>query len=124
MENLLKHTINKLSDKVRFLEEEKDELLDNLNGAQDRYNDINYEEIDQKLMNLEKDLSHGTKSANQIQKDCEKLAEENQELKDRLNELHEGEPTVLTILQDNYEKICPYIYLEFPYSIPNLSKIF
>lgn len=98
--------INKLSDKVRFLEEEKDDLLDNLNGAQDRYNDINYEEIDQKLMHLEKDLNNGTKSANQIQKDCEKLADENQELKDRLNKLHEGEPTVLTILQDNYEKIC------------------
>ena len=62
-------------------------------------------ELDDELLRLEKELHTTSKQSNNLQKDYSKLKNENLHLKDQLNKLHEGEPTVLAIQLENYDKL-------------------
>jgi hypothetical protein len=60
--------INKLSDKVKNLEGDKDTLVDALKDKQDLYNEVTPDELDNKLFNLEKELNQASKTANHLQR--------------------------------------------------------
>ena len=94
--------INKLSDKVKILEQEKELLVDQLKEKQETYNSVIDDDLDNKLFNLEKELNNSSKTANHLQRQYDSIKNENFHLKDQINRLHEAEPTVLSILLENY----------------------
>lgn len=86
--------INKLSDKVKVLEQDKETLADSLKEKQEMYNKIYKDDLDATLFDLEKELNQSSKTANHLQREFDRIKNENYQLTEQINKLHEAEPTV------------------------------